>query len=114
MYGWLSGMETEKLLGTLLVRVWTSLDLGSTSYIKRYMYKKRLRNISIQPSIILLQKSLGYGNTFPSLFPTVRGECTVICLLIATEIPKEFLSAIQLFSTKKCQLIFYGPTVHVW
>lgn len=37
-YGELSDMETEKWLVTLLVRVWTSLDLGSTSYIKRYRF----------------------------------------------------------------------------
>lgn len=36
MCGWLSDVETEKWLATLLVRVWTSLDSGSTSYIKRY------------------------------------------------------------------------------
>lgn len=38
VYGRLSDMETEKWLATLLVRAWTSLDLGSTSCIKRYRF----------------------------------------------------------------------------
>ena len=37
MPGLLSDMETEKWQATLSVRVWTSLDLVSTSYIKRYI-----------------------------------------------------------------------------
>ena len=39
-------METEKWLATLLVRVWTSLDLGSTFYIKRYRFAKMFQIVT--------------------------------------------------------------------